>query len=72
MQLTLDQTTHRLRQFYELTKPRVVSLIVFCAVIGMFLAGPSDGLPPLGLVTLILKTGLEWRYADELSHKRRP
>jgi heme o synthase len=50
MQLTLDRTTHRLRQFYELTKPRVVSLIVFCAVIGMFLAGPSDGLPPMDTV----------------------
>jgi protoheme IX farnesyltransferase len=52
MQLTLNQTTNRLRQFYELTKPRVVSLIVFCAVIGMFLAGPVDGVPPLGLVTV--------------------
>ncbi len=52
MQLTLDHTTHRLRQYYELTKPRVVSLIVFCAVIGMFLAGPSDGMPQLGLVTV--------------------
>jgi protoheme IX farnesyltransferase len=30
-----------LRQFYELTKPRVVSLIVFCAVIGMLLAVPA-------------------------------
>ena len=28
----------RLRQFYALSKPRVVALIVFCAVIGMFLA----------------------------------
>ena len=37
----LHATTHRLRQFYELTKPRVVSLIVFCAVIGMFLAVPA-------------------------------
>ena len=36
-------TEHRLRQFLALTKPRVVSLIVFCAVIGMFLAVP--GLP---------------------------
>jgi protoheme IX farnesyltransferase len=34
-------TTRRLRQFLELTKPRVVSLIVFCAVIGMFLAVPA-------------------------------
>lgn len=33
--------SHLLRQFYELTKPRVVSLIVFCAVIGMFLAVPA-------------------------------
>jgi heme o synthase len=32
-------------QFYRLTKPRVVSLIVFCAVIGMFMATPD--LPPL-------------------------
>jgi protoheme IX farnesyltransferase len=31
------------RQFYALTKPRVVQLIVFCAVIGMLLATP--GLP---------------------------
>lgn len=36
----------RVRQFYALTKPRVVQLIVFCAVIGMLLAQP--GLPPLG------------------------
>src|ERR1700682_3376770 len=41
--LALDQ--HRLRQFLSLTKPRVVSLIVFTAVIGMFL--PVPGLPPL-------------------------
>ena len=52
MQLTLNSTTHSLRQFYELTKPRVVSLIVFCAVIGMFLAGPPDGLPPLSIVVV--------------------
>jgi protoheme IX farnesyltransferase len=32
-------------QYFELTKPRVVALIVFTAVIGMFLAVP--GLPPL-------------------------
>ncbi len=38
----------RFRQFFALTKPRVVSLIVFCAVIGMFLAVP--GLPPAGIV----------------------
>jgi protoheme IX farnesyltransferase len=33
----------RLKQFYALTKPRVVQLIVFCALIGMVLAIP--GLP---------------------------
>lgn len=31
----------RWRQFYQLTKPRVVQLIVFCAVIGMALAIPG-------------------------------
>ena len=31
----------RIRAFYSLTKPRVVSLIVFTAVIGMFLATPA-------------------------------
>ena len=39
--LALAET--RARQFLALAKPRVVSLIVFCAVIGMFLAVP--GLP---------------------------
>ncbi len=37
-----------LGQFWRLTKPRVVSLIVFTAVIGMLLATP--GLPPPGLM----------------------
>ncbi len=37
--------THQLRSFVSLTKPRVVSLIVFTAVIGMFLASP--GMVPL-------------------------
>jgi protoheme IX farnesyltransferase len=44
--LALSET--RLRHFIALTKPRVVSLIVFCAVIGMFLATP--GLPPPAVV----------------------
>ncbi len=35
---------HSFRAFLELTKPRVVALLVFCAVIGMFLAVP--GIPP--------------------------
>jgi protoheme IX farnesyltransferase len=33
--------TQQLRAFYALTKPRVVALIVFTAVIGMFLAAPG-------------------------------
>jgi protoheme IX farnesyltransferase len=41
VQLTLAHTRLRLRQFLELTKPRVVALIVFCAIIGMFLATPG-------------------------------
>jgi protoheme IX farnesyltransferase len=32
---------HVARQYWTLTKPRVVALIVFCAVIGMFLATPD-------------------------------
>ena len=43
-------TTHRLRQFLELTKPRVVSLIVFCAVIGMLLAVPAGNWIPLDVL----------------------
>jgi protoheme IX farnesyltransferase len=31
----------KLRQYYVLTKPRVVQLIVFCAAIGMLLASPG-------------------------------
>ena len=38
----------RLHEYYELCKPRVVMLIVFTAIIGMFLAVP--GLPPLDLM----------------------
>ncbi len=45
----LHLTAHRMRQFYELTKPRVVSLIVFCAVIGMFLAVPAGHGLPVGV-----------------------
>ena len=41
---TLTLAEDRFRQFLALTKPRVVSLVVFTAVIGMFLAAPD--LPP--------------------------
>ncbi|MDQ2917066.1 MAG: heme o synthase [Pseudomonadota bacterium] len=46
--LTLALAESRARQFFALTKPRVVSLVVFTAVIGMFLAVP--GIPPAGPV----------------------
>jgi heme o synthase len=39
--LAWQSTSSRFAQFLALTKPRVVSLIVFCAVIGMFLAVPA-------------------------------
>jgi len=50
----------RARAYYALTKPRVVSLIVFTAVIGMFLATP--GMVPLqillaGMVGIALVAG---------------
>ncbi len=43
-----SQVPSRLRQYYALTKPRVVQLIVFCAVIGMLMATP--GVPDWRLV----------------------
>jgi len=39
--LVLHRSGWRLREFFELTKPRVVGLIVFTAMIGMLLASPS-------------------------------
>ncbi|HEX2199705.1 MAG TPA: heme o synthase [Burkholderiales bacterium] len=44
-QVLSQSLTQHLRAFFALTKPRVVSLIVFTAVIGMFLAAP--GMVPL-------------------------
>jgi len=43
---------HTFRQFYALVKPRVLQLIVFCALIGMVLAVP--GVPTWGQVRLAL------------------
>ena len=40
--------SNRWAQYYALTKPRVVQLIVFCALIGMLLAEP--GWPDWALV----------------------
>ena len=38
---TLTITPNRLAQYWALTKPRVTQLVVFCTVIGMFLATPE-------------------------------
>jgi heme o synthase len=52
----IESSANLFAQFLQLTKPRVVSLIVFTAVIGMFLAVP-DGLPSFGL-TLAATVGI--------------
>ena len=44
MSKAIARAPSRLHEYYELTKPRVVMLIVFTAIIGMFLAVP--GMPP--------------------------
>ena len=54
--LTWQQTSSRLSQFLALTKPRVVSLIVFCAVIGMFLALPAAVLNARYALTMLAAT----------------
>jgi protoheme IX farnesyltransferase len=55
------------RQYFELTKPRVVALIVFTAIIGMFLATPT--LPPLrALVAGSLGIWLAAGSAAALNH----
>ena len=38
---TIVETSTNWRDYYELTKPRVVMLIVFTAIVGMFLSVPS-------------------------------
>nr|MDP2191380.1 heme o synthase [Rhodoferax sp.] len=48
----LSVQTSVFRQFYALTKPRVIQLIVFCALIGMVLAVP--GVPSWAEVRLAL------------------
>jgi heme o synthase len=52
----------RFRQFYVLTKPRVVQLIVFCAVIGMLLAVPGMPTAEQALTALAACVGI-WLVA---------
>ena len=55
------------RDYYELGKPRVVALIVFTAIVGMFLA--TSGLPPLdALVFGTLGIGLAASSAAAINH----
>ncbi|MEE4174599.1 MAG: heme o synthase [Xanthomonadales bacterium] len=55
------------RQYFELTKPKVVYLIVFTAVVGMLLATP--GLPPLSaLLAGTLGIGLAASSAAAINH----
>ena len=49
----IQTPTSLAHQFYLLTKPRVVSLIVFTAVIGMFLSTPGMVPPALLLAATI-------------------
>ena len=62
MSISLTSRTHpsRLQQLLQLTKPRVVSLIVFTAVIGMFLAVPAERLtsPVFWFVVLFATLGI--------------
>src|SRR3954467_8535611 len=46
----LTLTTSRWRSFYELTKPRVLMLIVFTSIVGTLLA--TSGIPPLDALIL--------------------
>jgi len=55
------------QEYLELTKPRVVALIVFTAVVGMFLAVP--GMPPLDKVILgVIGIGLAAGSAAAINH----
>ena len=50
---TQAETRTDWRDYYELTKPRVVMLIVFTAIVGMFLADPGwPGVMPVAFGTL--------------------
>jgi len=62
----------RLHEYYELCKPRVVMLIVFTAIVGMFLAVP--GLPPLaallwGTLGIALQAGSAAAVNQIIDHR---
>ena len=56
-----------LREYFELTKPRVVALIVFTAIVGMFLATP--GMVPIEiLIFATIGIGLAAGSAASINH----
>ncbi len=55
------------REYYELCKPRVVALIVFTAVVGMFLSTPGM-VPPAILIFGTLGIGLVAASAAAINH----
>ena len=59
---TTPYAPSRFAQFYALTKPRVVQLIVFCALIGMVLAVPGVPSWPDVRLALIACVGI-WLVA---------
>lgn len=57
------------RDYYELCKPRVVALIVFTAIVGMFLATNPPGMVPIGtLLFATLGIGLSAASAAAINH----
>ena len=67
MRTEILQKTLEWRDYYELTKPRVVLLIVFTAIVGMFLAVP--GLPALTPIVIgSLGIGLAASSAAVINH----
>ncbi len=67
MSISTVQTVSDWRDYYELTKPKVVTLIVFTAVVGMFLAVPDwPGLNALLFGTLGI--GLAASSAAVINH----
>jgi protoheme IX farnesyltransferase len=65
--LSLARSTARMREFLELTKPRVVALLVFTAMIGMLLA-PSGPLDAVRFLVASLGIALSAGGAAALNH----
>jgi len=67
LQVARQQNKATWVDYYELTKPRVVILIVFCGIVGMFLATPS--IPSLSILVFgTLGIGLSASSAAVINH----